>query len=240
MTKRECIDIAEMQDVFELPRSHPRRRHLEECPRCASLFASLRSFSDTSDEPAGADFEDADRRLSEAVENRIVRATSARADRASVQESAPSAIARVFEYLQRSPLRPITAVAVLAIALLGIRMIVNAPHEPSRTRTLRGETAPGKQQPVLESPRLLTDGGTRLSWRPVERAQSYRVVFYRADMSEVARWETGPESNLLLNAAKVEALAEAREPLFWGVTALRGRDEIGRSPIRVFTVPGKS
>ncbi len=233
--KRKCIDIAEMLDVLELPPNHPQRLHLEECPRCASLLASLKTFLDISIVPAGADLENADRRLSEAVEKRIVRARRVRADRPALREPRPSAV--VLDYFRRRLLRPIMAVAVIAIVWVGVRMAVQTPHVPSRPRTLRGETAPAEQEPVLDGPRFLAGGGLHLSWRSVERAQTYRVVFYRADMSEVASWETGPDSHLLLDAATIEPLAEKREPLFWGVTALRGPDEISRSPIRIFLFP---
>jgi hypothetical protein len=82
-------------------------------------------------------------------------------------------------------------------------------------------------------------GELYLSWRPVDRAEIYRVVFYRADMSEVARYETGSESSLLLDFAALKDLREVREPLYWGVTALRGRDEISRSRVQVFIIPNQ-
>ena len=168
--KRECIEIDEMLEVLELPDDHPRRRHLETCPRCSARLVSLKSFLDISEVPAEADLEDADRRLSEAVEERIVCTSLPREDLPAVQKPRPSALALVLDYFRRQPLRPILAAAVVAVVVLSVRMAVHTPEELSGPRTLRGETVAGDTHPALEAPRLLPGGELLLSWRPVERA----------------------------------------------------------------------
>jgi hypothetical protein len=187
--------------------------------------------------PAEADLEDADRRLSVAVQERIVRTSSPLEDRPVDPQPRPSTLALILDYFRRQPLRPILAAAAVVVIVFTVRMAVHTPGEISGPRTLRGETTAGEIHPVLEAPRLQPTGELLLSWRPVERAETYRVVFYRSDMSEFTRYEPGSQNSLRLDAGTLETLAETQEPLYWGVTALRGRDEISRSPIRVFGIP---
>ncbi len=237
MANKNCIDIEQMLDALELPADHPRRRHLETCPRCGARLASLRSFLEMSDLPAGVDLENADRRLGHLVHQRIVGVRDAAPERRQRPGKGASFLLALIHPLRQQPLRPVAALLAIVIAVVGIRLFVYPSQEALDRRLLRGPSAAAGLAGSLPAPRQTETGGLIFTWPSAENASTYRLTIYRADMSEVAAWATQGACSLRLDTGALSVTVHEPGPLYWDVTALRGPDEIERSPLRVLRIP---
>jgi len=224
---QRCFLIEELEFVLSLPDDDPRRRHLDECPRCRALLASYRQFLAPDAAPAGADTADAARRLEAALDREI----GAGQMPAPVTPGGESGRTRRGwpRLLPRGvPQRTALAMAAALALVLVLPHVLPLPAGSGGERILRGRDA-AASGPVLTPPRSLYGGGLALAWTGAAGADGYRVVLYDTGLAEVATLEAGRDTTLILPAARLTALLEAHGELLWEVVALRGGDELERS-----------
>jgi hypothetical protein len=168
MTERteRCPDTGEVAALASLPAGDPRRRHLENCPRCRALahaFAEFEDPGDSSDLPglAEADTELRDR-LVAALAAEPVRLPQRR--RRSWLAAAAAAIA-------------ICAIGLAADDLLHLRDGSSLPV---------GERLRGDGEAVDLDWRTTADGW-RLTWSDAPAADAVVFVFYDASLNEIGR-----------------------------------------------------
>ncbi|MBN1884347.1 MAG: hypothetical protein JW876_02325 [Candidatus Krumholzibacteriota bacterium] len=212
----KCIDPESIEEVLALPPDSPRRRHLEECPRCSSMLLLYRSFM-AGEAAAGSDPIDADARLEAFMRD----ATAAGTDPGGrEQRSRPARLAGIL--VSRPVLATAASVLIVAAVLWWSPWTDRAP-------VLRGEgEAPPASRPVsLLAPRTVDDGAVMLSWRSLDGADAYLVRVRNADLEEIAGFGPSPDTVLVLQRSMLPAGTAAT--VFWRVIALTRGDETGRS-----------
>ena len=201
-----------------------RRRHAEACPRCASLLASLLAFDAPDDPPVDGEVADAAARMDAALRREIWKADPA------APASSRSPLPRLFSPRWRNGL----ALAAILLVLVGVGRVVNRAPDPGPA-VLRGDATGealslGEVLPVGED-------SLRFVWDPHGEATEYRLIVYDADLAELVGFAAGGDSALALPRAAIAGLGGGRAILFWGVSALRLREEVGRSKLKRLTVP---
>jgi hypothetical protein len=218
---RTCLDMAQLAAVDWLPADDPRRRHLADCARCRARLAAYRAFESPPGLPEGADLPDAEARLGAFLQQEI-----------GVGEE-PARPRR------RDWRRPLLALAAVLVVAVGLTLVTDDGEGPPRTPILRGDEEAVRQGGVragalAAASEVDADGRVVLSWSAVGDADTYRVVLYGADLSELDSFDAGPATSLTLDPADLPA---AEAGLVWTVIALRAGDEVLRSPARVLALP---
>jgi hypothetical protein len=211
-----CIEPESIEKVLRLPHDSPRRRHLEECPRCSSILLLYRSFM-AGEEAPGSNPIDADVRLEAFMRDAIASgtATGVKKDRSRMSRFAGT-------FSSRPALAAAASVLIIAAVLWWSPWSGQAP-------VLRGGgDAPPAPRPVsLLAPKTMDDGAVVLSWLSLEGADAYIVRIRNSDLDEIASFGPAPDTVLVLKKSMLPEETEAT--VFWRVIALAKGDETGRS-----------
>ncbi len=230
--------------VLELPDDDPRRLHLGECPRCASILVAYQAFMKA--EPAeGSDPAGAEERLGAFIRSNINPVSSGAMSEGDAVETSgedldEDIVSGRFIEEESSPdrgflaavagalfARPVWMTAALVVIAGGL--VWWSPWT-SRQPVLRGISTEEEQGSRLElaEPVAMEDGSLLLAWSPQRGADSYKVCLYNADLSEITCFEAIPGVTFLLEHSMVPS--GAPEKLLWMVKALDHGDEIAISP----------
>ncbi len=219
MTEK-CIDIEQIAEVLELPDDDPRRRHLDECPRCSALLLSFQAFLGAEEIP-GSDPVDAGERLSSFIQSKIAKTLSD----TSMSGAAPDHPGFLAEVVQSLFRRPVWVMASLVIVAAGMLLWKPWVEDPL---VLRGTISAETGTPLdLAAPRALEDGSTQLSWVPLDGADSYEVRLYDESLSEIARFGPVTETTFILDHSMLPV--DAPDAMLWRIVALEEGDEIALS-----------
>jgi hypothetical protein len=215
--KQNCIELDQIATVMKLGSDDPRRRHLEECPRCASRMLLYERFL-ASEELPGADTASADAHLAA-----VMKAAIERGSTPDVEPERGGFLARVTRALFVSPAWAGAAVVVV----LALAVVWWQPWETEEVVFRGDKSIPGVEQLLLEAPVTLEDGGVRLTWHSVEAADSYLIRFRTPDLDEIAL--LGPIADTSLVIDRSELPPGSPPVILWRVVALLNGDEIHRS-----------
>jgi len=103
--------------------------------------------------------------------------------------------------------------------------------------------APGPLRGASESATIAVDpprfapGSVTLSWSRVSGADSYRVTFFGADLTEVARRDSLTTNSLVLQAGELPPGLQSGQRVAFAVAALRGGDTISDSKAQFIQLP---
>ncbi len=218
--KEKCIDIERIAEVLELPDDDPRRRHLDECPRCSALLLSFQAFLEAEEIP-GSDPVDAGERLSSFIQSKIAKTLSD----TSMSGTAPERPGFLAEIVQSLFRRPVWVMASLVIVAAGMMLWKPWVEDPL---VLRGTISAETGTPLdLAAPQTLEDGSTQLSWVPLDGADSYEVRLYDESLSEIARFGPVTETTFILDHSMLPDSTPAA--MLWRIVALEEGDEIAAS-----------
>ncbi len=230
MTDR-CYKTEEFGELAALPPDDPRRAHLADCPRCRADLSAYLAFLHPRELPTIADPEDARMRLAAALEREILSGhpSPGGSVRAS-GEQAGHRLRALWRTLTRPALRPAWGLAVVALLVVATQQIAQFSRHPSEPIVLRGPdgTVAAVVTATMEQ---LDDGSARFTWAPAPGAESYRIAFFRGDLSELETIDAGARNALLVDAPTVARLAAGEPVLYWQLVCLRGGEECGRSAL---------
>jgi len=229
--KERCIEIEQLDALLRLDAASPRRRHVEECPRCRALLAVYQEFLEDGSIPPGADPSQA--------------ATLLRARFAAALQEAPldrgvGAVKRSAGLISlvailRPALRPAWALAfvlLLSAGVYGGRELLRHRDGPSRTR---GVPAAAHEQPAgrlsLLAARLRSDGSLELRWRRVAQADDYEVRAFGPDLIVAGNFEAGDDTLVILPAEELRRILPPGLAGFQVIGRQRGQ-EIVSSNVR--------
>ncbi len=219
MTDR-CINIDQIDEILNLAEDHPTRLHVNDCPRCSSLFVSFQSFVEARP-GSGMDLADADRRLGNFLEDRIGEPV---ADVAVLPEPDGGGgwFARFIAAINPRPVLATAAVVVVlsaAIALWWQPWVSEGP-------VLRNASSVNEME--MNPPEILPDGSVQFSWPGLKGADQYFVVLNDLALDEIARLDAGLDTSYVLVST---ALPEgAPEVLICRILAFQVGDKIAQSP----------
>lgn len=220
-----CPPLEAFAELLRLDAEDPRRRHLEECPRCRARATAFRSFMEMEPAPAGADREDARRKLCAAIRHETEHGGG------GAESRSPASLRRMLSPAWK-PALGLTAAAML------IAILVRAPGDRGQTgeMMLRGA---GASAAAVEAPAATwgADGSVVLQWPTVAGADGYRVLIYNQDLEEIARLETAREATVILSAERSAAWVPAGEAVFWRVAALSHGDATSLSSPAILRRP---
>lgn len=227
-----CIAEEALGDVLALPSSDPRRRHVDECPRCRALALSYREFLEPSTEEAASYGTAEDRQLSEFRE-RLTGAAAATASAppatvydAKARAAVPAAPARSWgERLFGPALRPLWAVAAIAIAFGVMRIAPKSPPGSVTTPTLRG----GASHELATATPSYAANGVTLAWSANPEADHYQLRFFSTALSEIGHRDLARDTSVTLTAGELPATYTSGETILWRVVAMKGGDELESS-----------
>jgi hypothetical protein len=234
-----CFDQDEIADVLDLEPGDPRRRHLEECPRCQALAMVFTEFMRDRSVPPGSDLEDANAQLLTAFEKEQGKEQSVGlapegmpASRGVVQHRTPWA--QILPWLHAAGRRPVLAAAVVVLVAGTVYVSIERHSGSERPDVLRG-APPAPSTAAATSARLLPvemdpAGNRVLRWRRVLGADAYQVRFFGADLSDFARIGPLADTLLVLSPGVLPAGSVAGATAGWQVVALQGGCELGVSP----------
>jgi hypothetical protein len=237
-----CFRVDELEEIGRLAGDDPRRGHLDECPRCRARWASVQAFLSPPDEPAGADLADARARLPGALRREIFgEASRGETDRRERHgrgaESGADSFVRRLRALRWPSLGPAFAAAVVLVVAVGIWRMLDPGGVEDQAPLLRRDGEVREDVIVGSEAHRLEDGRLSLSWTCTLEADSFVVLLYGSDLSELARHEAGPDPELVLAPSALVARDEGGAPVFWRAIGLRGGDEVARSPLRSLPAP---
>jgi hypothetical protein len=136
----------------------------------------------------------------------------------------------------RFPVLRVAAIAASIVILVGASFLVwraarpayPPPEDPRGAGSLVLEVEPKDRTALAEIPR-------RLSWSPVEPAESYQVILY--DFESTPIWESAEvkETSIAIPQAVRQTLGHGK-PIFWRVIARQGVER-RRSALFQFVIP---
>jgi hypothetical protein len=232
-------ELHELLQMADLAPGDERRAHLDRCPRCRNEVVQFRDFMDPADVPAGANADHAERKLAESL-SRARHASGMGIDPQAVGRattSAPSTRrvvpgrARWWDWLVSGG-RPAWAAALAVVVVV---LVLRSGQSPPP-----GEPAMRGQGDVVEvelrESRALPQGGVRLAWTPVPRAEGYVVRVLDSGLNEIARRAVTGDSSIVLFPSDVPVAARGTV-LGWKVTALSGGGELATSRVAALRLP---
>lgn len=216
MNRQECLAADRIGQAAGLPPDHPWSRHVHECPRCSALLLQYRDFIAAADVPAGAQPEDAARRLSDTIA--ALAADDVAPVAASPRPRSASVLERLAAWWAAPALRPAMALAVIALVAAGWWSL---RPRTAQEDTLRGGSA---AEPMIELRAMAAgDEALVLGWSAVPGASTYAVTLLGASLDvraelpltadtttslERALWpESAPGETLYV---RIDALHEAQ------------------------------
>jgi hypothetical protein len=238
------VEIEDPARWPDLPPDDPLRRELEARPSARSRVRAYREFMAAGNLDGSPERAEAEARLAAAIDAEIgVPGAAAGAPAPAPVRAERAAAGREprrplpFPWLGTSRLKPLVAVAAVVVAAAGAGLVTSVLRQ-QQGDTLRGTVAPGAgawdARPLA---RVTPNAGLSLSWAVDPDAEHYTVVFISDDLTELDRVEGITGGELILTR---EALPRGLAPgstVSWRVLALRGTDEVGRSPAAPVTLP---
>lgn len=214
------IEPEDLGLVEGLAADDPRRLHLESCPRCQARLEAYQEFLKERPLSEGAQPVVARARLRDAVRAELG-ASAARQATAAAPRSWWDSLTRI----PRPALAVAGALAVVAVAFVGIRVLAPFGEEPITLRA--GDATPAEGEVELISTKPLADDGIALAWRAVPGADGYELRALAIDLSFVASRAVGADTAATFAAhADSPIFAPAR---YVTVVALAGRDVVAES-----------
>jgi hypothetical protein len=214
-------DMKGFDQLLSLPPEDAERAAVEACPRCGSRFLAFQAFLRAQD-VAGADPEEAEKRLTELVQGLT----------ADLVGEPANGRPGFWERFRRSMVGPRVLVPAMAAALLIALGVLRWHPWVDDSPGLRSNSA-DVQTVVLLSATAVSDGALDVSWEPVALADAYAVRLLRADLTEIRR--VGP---IVDTSAHIDtAAARSEGGVYWQLVALQNGDEIAASAIREFSPP---
>ena len=224
--------------ILALPPEHPERRAAEADPAFDAWIPMLAAFeSSTSGPLSEAEMAGPRAKLSARLERKLGFAPAKAGARASgtVSQARPVRGGGVLDDLLGwfgAPAgRAALAFGVVAIVAASGWWLTMQRSEPPAMRG--GDTT---AVPVLASP-VLAKGRLGLAWNTVPGADSYRVVFYDAELAQVAQIDSlaGPRCELKAGALPQGLVSGGRVEV--EIVALFHGDPLSRSKLRLVTLP---
>jgi hypothetical protein len=240
-----CVSAEELGDVLDLPANDARRAHVRECPRCRSLAAAYLDFVSAAEPlPAGARPKDARKRLEADLRSAIHgRPAGARAtDAAPVGPAGTGAARRRATWWGGLAPRPAWALVALLLLVGAGAVWMLLPREGVAPLVLRNEPPRSRSDDgfVLSPPQIEATGRWRLSWSPVEGADSYQVRFFSSDLDDLAQIQPVTVLSISVTRDQLGADHAGGNVVLWRVVALRGGDAIATSPVGTIALPAAS
>lgn len=241
MTDR-CFGFEELDEILRRGAGDRRREHVDRCPRCRSRLVLYQSYVVLHEE-AGGPAEDSDpgeiaaaEQLRGVLERNILGPSrgviAARADR-----SRSRWLSRLFgPLLRRRRLAPALGFATLLIA--GVLFIRTWEPWTDRGIVFRDAGDPSPPRDIaLSPPVLMHEGGLELRWKSVPGADTYRVRLLGSGFEELARFDAGPDTLLLLTVGEIQQLSDPPSVSFWLVEGLSFGDRIAESAPAILILP---
>lgn len=227
-----CIREADLPLLATLLPSDPKRLHLQGCARCRARLAALSAFLDPPAPAEGARADEAEAALGALLDREIFGARGPM-DAVRGRGSRDEGLGAFFRLLWRPALRPVWAVGILLLAIVGVRELRESGDDRIVLREER-DTSAGTVAPA--EPAWTADGKLELRWTGPADADRYLVVLYGDELEETGRIEADAAARCLLPEAMVQSLREG-VPLFWRVVALRAGDRIASSAMTPLRLP---
>jgi hypothetical protein len=216
----------ELARLLSLPADHPERVRAGQDPRFEAWRLMLREF-ESSDAPHVSRDEAA--WAAAALEARLEPALAPRPARRERTGRSPAQRERARGWLAPA-WRPALALAAVVAIAGGVWW---ARSRLPATSEVRG--APGA---ALEWREPLARGGSlRLEWTPVPGARSYRLRFYRSDLTEIARVEDITGVSYTLQADALPPGLERGAEVVAEITAMTGGEAVAVSKARALRLP---
>ncbi len=226
----QCIAEEALGNVLALPATDPRRRHVDECPRCRALAVSYREFLEPATEEVASYGSAEDRRLTEFRE-RLTGVATAPAPPASVRDAQartvvpPRPVRSWSERLFGPALRPVWAIAAIAIAFGVMTIVPKSPPGSATSPTLRGGTS---RELATAMPSYAAHGVT-LVWSGNPEADHYQLRFFSTALAEIGRRDLARDTSVTLATGDLPAAYAGGETILWRVVAMKGGDELESS-----------
>jgi hypothetical protein len=223
MHDEPCPPLEELEAVLRLPPADPRRRHVEDCPRCRARVLTFLEFIEPPGDVPLAVLHEAESRLDGMLKRELALEGGRRT-------GASGSFPR--RHAGWPPSRFVFPWAAAAFAVVALVLAVRALRPRGEAPVLlRGSTehvAPGAgAAPALRS--ALTPAGLELSWSAVPGADAYEVRIYSPTLEEIARLRPTARTRVLLARADLPPSAAPGTAALWKVVALRAGDPLQES-----------
>ena len=196
-----CFQVDELGDLLELGYDDPRRKHLDECPRCRALLTEYRGFMAPPTDAEGADLPDAEKRLTAFLKQKVQQ------DGSIAPPPSPSV-----RFFRRTSFRLVMAAAAVVFAVLTLMTYHDRQPPVSDEILLREGTGHGSFSEEGKVKLLplgkRADSKTGLRWHKVKGADAYRVRLFSVELEELAILGPVTETSLLLSSEEIPKLAE--------------------------------
>jgi hypothetical protein len=228
-----CPALETFEDLLRLDPADPRRRHLDECPRCRARGIAFASFMRGGELPPGTRLEEARIELAASLEREIARGSQRAQGRSSERRPRPwEGLERFFRLLWK----PAAGLAAVALVLLALRIAERPATAPEGRMAVRDASRAVSVAAPLRS-ELGPGGSIRLRWSPVAEADGYKVLLFSPGLQPIGEFEAGSDSMLTLASDRLAGIRPAGSVVFWRVAALRNGDTISLSAPAALRLP---
>jgi hypothetical protein len=232
-----CLSVEELDGILGLDPAHPRRRHLESCPRCSARLLVYREFLEDLSPAPGSNSRDAAVRLRQAFDEEL--------DRGRIREGTAarplSTWAKWSGWFRPRTIQPAWALGVVLLVAGAFYAGLHYRSTREESDLLRSTSSTGvaseRGRIDLVAPRIGPGGEVELHWHAVPNADSYDVRLVGADLADLARFGPVPDTRLSLRTDQIPRNLSSGEVIGWEVVALRSGQEIARSPVSTLRIP---
>ncbi len=217
----DCYSIEHIGDLIDLDPDDPRLSHAAKCARCRNLLVSMREFRDPELLPADCNVRQAEESMERFIASELC----------SVDPSPPTPEAGIFHSLMQwfQPiLRPVAGAACVILIALIVNGIQDREPTPGNY-VVRNSRSGEEPRLFINSPARQTDGALLLSWTNLPASELYQVVFLSTSLTEIARFDAGADTSLLISSANLADSGIVGQQILWQVQARIVDGEVIRS-----------
>lgn len=223
-----CFRIEDLAGIAKLTADDPRRAHLSRCPRCRARLAAFEAFMLNDDLPGEADPQDAETRLTAALQREIFGDEDLPAEQATrYAATRPSRWQQFLRALTTPALRPVWGVAAALLLVVVVHEALLSDRPRVAPMVLRGEEG-SPTETVAATAIREPDGDIVISWTVFPESDRCEIAFYGGNLAEIGRLDGGSGTELRISPGDLP-LKAGRPGLFWRVIYLRGGDDVAQS-----------
>lgn len=225
-----CLSLSDLLERDLWPADDPRRVHLEQCPRCQGLLLSYEAFVQPPDIPEGADLDDARARLTTDFRGlKTGRPAPVRTSGPQPAETRAGLFDTFMGFLVRPAFRFGLGAAVVVLLLIGLPQVIRSPRYDPDSRVLRNSEQTADLRGITTTIPQRQADRVLLRWQTTDEVDAYQVLFFDSGLTEIARFDAGLDTQLVLALDGLPVPSAEWDTLFWRVSGRRGADEVVHS-----------
>lgn len=220
-----CFSTEEIGEILGFDPDDPRRRHVEECPRCSALAARYREYLDKGGEYPGPSLVEAQRKIREVIDG---------GDRPGISLSAGKG-GKPGGFMSRFGQPMVVTFAIIVVAYGLLLVCDRKPPEQDLFERI-AKPAFDPDEPLAPHHAVPLAKSVRLSWNSAPEAISYDLIIFDDLMNELSRFKHLESTEIEVERDMLPGKSKGKT-FMWRVEMRTGEGGTGLSPVATFIMP---